>query len=269
MKLNYKKFGEGTPLIILHGLFGMLDNWQTLAKQFAAHFDEQSKTNKSVQSYAVYIVDQRNHGKSPKADELDYYVMAEDIACFMEEHGLEKASILGHSMGGKTAMQFAMDYPDKIDKLIVVDIAPKDYPPGHQVIFDAFYAVDLENTKSRKEAEAQMEPILDDFGVRQFLLKNLNRTKEKGYQWKANLDVIHQNYEKIIENSLGPFQEYDGPTLFIKGGDSERYIELDDWADILSYFTDARLEIIDGAGHWVHAQKPQELFELVVGFLEE
>ncbi len=255
MSLNYKKFGAGHPLIILHGLFGMLDNWQTLAKQFA-------------ESFEVYIVDQRNHGKSPHLDEFSYYVLAQDVYEFMQEHQIESAYILGHSMGGKTAMQLATDYAEKVDKLIVVDIAPKDYPAGHDEIFKAFYAVDLEKLENRKQADAKLAETLDEFGVRQFLLKNLDRTKT-GYRWKANLDVIRDNYDNIILNSLGPFQQYDAPTLFIKGGASERYIELDDLPVILDYFPNAKLEIVEDAGHWVHAEKPKELFDLVMGFLNE
>lgn len=253
MDLNYKKYGEGHPLIILHGLFGMLDNWQTLSKKFAEHF-------------TVYAIDQRNHGKSPHFQDFDYYLMSEDLKEFMDEMDLDSAYVLGHSMGGKTAMQFACDNESKVDKLIVVDIAPKDYPPGHEEIFRGFYSVKLEEVKSRKDADKQLGKVIKDFGVRQFLLKNLDR-KDGEYCWKANLDVIHENYELIIANSLGPFQEFDSPTLFIKGGDSERYIELDDWAEITGYFSEAKLEIVEGAGHWVHAQKPEELCELVIDFL--
>lgn len=256
MQLNYKHFGEGQPLIILHGLFGMLDNWQTLARQFAEHF-------------SVYIVDQRNHGKSPHDKEMDYYILAEDIANFIEQQDFESACVLGHSMGGKTAMQLAMDYTNKVDKLVVVDIAPKNYPAGHDNIFEAFFSIDLESIDNRKEADEQMQKVIKDFGIRQFLLKNLYRDKESKYHWKANIETIQEVYPAIIENSVGPFQQFDNPTLFIKGGNSERYIEMDDWATISTHFSDAKLEIIEDAGHWVHAEKPKELFTLVLDFLND
>jgi len=256
MQLNYKHFGEGHPLIILHGLFGMLDNWQTLARQFAEHF-------------SVYIVDQRNHGKSSHSPEMDYYLLAEDVADFMDQQGLESACVLGHSMGGKTAMQLAMDYTHKVDKLVVVDIAPKSYPAGHDEIFKAFFSVDLESIDNRKEADEQMQKVIKDFGIRQFLLKNLSRDKEGKYYWKANIKAIQDVYPAIIENSVGPFQQFDNPTLFIKGGKSERYIEMDDWATITTHFSDAKLEIIEDTGHWVHAEKPKELFDLVIRFLNQ
>lgn len=246
--------GEGQPLLVLHGLFGMLDNWQTLGKQFSEHYD-------------VWLIDQRNHGKSPHTDEFDYYLLAKDIAELIEEAEI-KPIVLGHSMGGKTAMQLAMDFPSYIEKLIVVDIAPKDYPPGHEDIFNAFFAVDLETLDNRKQADEIISTIIKDIGIRQFLLKNL-KNRKGSYYWKANVRSLHNNYEEIITNSLGPFQQFDSPTLFIKGELSERYIEYDDWPDILNYFPDARLETVDGAGHWVHAQKPQELFDLVINFLKE
>lgn len=254
LQLNYKKLGDGPPMLILHGLFGMLDNWQTLGKQFAEH-------------YEVWLVDQRNHGKSPHTNEFDYYALSKDIAQLIEQEGI-KPVVLGHSMGGKTAMQLAMDFPDYVERLIVVDIAPKDYPAGHDDIFKAFFAVDLETLQTRKEADKIIEEIIDDWGVRQFLLKNLTK-KDKKYQWKANVQSIFENYEHIIANSLGPFQQYDGSTLFVKGGLSERYIEYDDWGMIENYFPNARLETIEGAGHWVHAVKPKELFDLVLNFLQE
>ncbi len=256
MQLHFKQLGEGHPLIILHGLFGMLDNWQTLARQFAEYF-------------TVYTLDLRNHGRSPHNEEMDYYVMAQDIADFMDAQSLDTAYVLGHSMGGKVAMQLAADFPEMVDKLIVVDIAPKEYESGHEEIFEAFFSVELAEVKNRKEAETQMEKVLKDFGVRQFLLKNLYRDKAGSYHWRANLEDIQKTYPAIIQNSLGPFHQFDYPTLFIKGGQSERYIEMDDWATILGYFPEAKLEVVAEAGHWVHAEQPQQLFDLVVNFLKE
>jgi len=253
MVLNFKKYGSGHPLIILHGMFGMLDNWHSLARKFAEHFE-------------VYLVDQRNHGKSPHSDEMDYYVMANDLGEFMKQNDIDSAFIIGHSMGGKTAMQFAVENNHKVDKLIVVDISPKKYEPGHQEIFDALFSVNLEEIESRKEAEAKIAETIEEPGVRQFLLKNLDR-KGKKYQWKANLNIIHKNYLDIIGNSLGPYDEFGGPTMFIKGGNSDRYIDIDDWGEIVGHFPKALLETVEDAGHCVHAEKPEELYVLVLGFL--
>ena len=148
MELNYKEFGQGDPILILHGLFGTLDNWQTIAKQLATN-------------YSVFIIDQRNHGRSPHMDELDYPLMAEDLYQFMETHWIYKAYIIGHSMGGKTAMQFALNYPDMVEKLVVVDIAPKTYEAGHQTIFEALFSLDLEKIESRKEADEVLQKKID------------------------------------------------------------------------------------------------------------
>lgn len=254
MQLNFKKFGQGQPLLILHGLFGMLDNWQTIGKQLATQFE-------------VYLIDLRNHGKSPHDLAFDYYVMAEDVADFCEQQELENVLVIGHSMGGKVAMQLAVDQASLVEKLIVVDIAPKDYEPNHQEIFDAFFSIELAKINSRKDATEILMKQLADVGVVQFLLKNLNRTKT-GYQWKCNLSAIFYNYTSIIENSLGKYDTFDKPTLFIKGGDSPRYIELpDDVTLIEQHFSDATIQTVAKAGHWVHAQQPKKLLTLIQTFL--
>ena len=252
MELNYKEFGQGAPIIILHGLFGTLDNWQTVAKQLA-------------EEHSVYILDQRNHGRSPHLDRLDYKLMAEDLQQFMEANWIHQASIIGHSMGGKTAMQFAQDFPDMVQKLIVVDIAPKAYKGGHQQIFEALFALDLSIVDSRKAADQFLETRIPDFGVRQFLLKNLTRSKDGGYRWKMNLPVIFENYSKILA-PIELEEAADMPTLFIRGGKSD-YIQEDDLSLLQSYFPNASLKTVEKAGHWVHAEAPVELIEIVKGFL--
>ncbi len=253
MELNYKEFGQGDPIIILHGLFGTLDNWQTIAKKLA-------------ENNTVYIVDQRNHGRSPHADELDYPIMAEDLQQFMERKWIYEAVILGHSMGGKTAMQFALDYPDMVNKLIVVDIAPKAYTGGHQTIFDALLALDLDKLDNRKEADAFLAERISEFGVRQFLLKNLSREKEGGYRWKMNLPAIYHNYSKILA-AIESDEIFDEPTLFIRGGQSE-YVQDGDMATIKKRFPQSLLTTVENAGHWVHAEQPKELLSLIQDFIE-
>ena len=253
MKLKYKTFGKGEPLIILHGLFGTLDNWQTVAKQLAKR-------------YMVFIVDQRNHGRSPHVDEINYPAMADDLKVFMEEQWIYKANILGHSMGGKTAMQLALTYPEMLKKLIVVDIAPKDYVGNHQVIFDALFSLDLKNIKNRKHADELLQKTIKDFSIRQFLLKNLSLNKAGTYQWKMNLPVIYKDYSKILNNVIVD-EAVDVPTLFIKGAKSD-YIQKEDFNFIKTIFPSAQLAVIEGAGHWVHAEKPKALIKLVEAFLE-
>ncbi len=252
MELNYKSFGEGYPIIILHGLFGTLDNWQTIAKKLAEH-------------YSVYIIDLRNHGRSPHEDIFNYEVMADDLQAFMESQWIYEAHIIGHSMGGKTAMQFALTYPDLVNQLVVVDIAPKAYEGGHQTIFEALLSLDVSTITSRKQAAAALESKIPDFGVRQFLLKNLTNDKKGGYKWKMNLPVIHQNYGQILE-AIESEETFDNPTLFIRGGASD-YIQDEDLTQIKTFFPTAKLETVANAGHWVHAVAPKELLNLVTNFL--
>lgn len=252
MKLNFRTLGTGEPLIIMHGVFGSSDNWQTLGKVFAEKFK-------------VLLVDLRNHGNSPHSDEFDYDVMVKDVVELMDDEGLTKAHILGHSMGGKVAMHLATQHPDKVDKLIVVDIAPKYYPPHHQQIFEGFHSVDLENLENRKDADEQMAKVISNFGVRQFILKNLDRKKDGSFGWKLNVDAIEQAVENVGEG-LEEDVSFDGTTLFIAGSKSD-YITDEDHDLIREHFPKALIASVKDAGHWVHAEKPKELGEMVMEFL--
>lgn len=254
MDLNYKVFGSGEPIIILHGLFGTLDNWQTVAKKLA-------------EQYMVYIVDQRNHGRSPHVEGHNYKAMAEDLASFMEENWIHHAHVIGHSMGGKTAMQFAIDFPDMLDKLVVVDIAPKKYKGGHQTIFEALLSVNLEQVQKRKEVETQLSKYIDDVGVRLFLMKNLSRKKEGGFAWKMNLQEIYMNYSNILDEIIID-PAVSNETLFVNGGKSA-YVSLEDQAFIKTCFTQVQFQTIEDAGHWVHAEQPQALIHCLNSFLDQ
>lgn len=252
MKLNFKTFGEGEPILILHGLFGSLDNWQTIGKQLA-------------ESHKVYLVDLRNHGKSPHSNDFSYIEMANDVAELIQDEGLEKVSIIGHSMGGKTTMTFAVEFPHLLNKIVIVDIAPKKYAPHHNEIIEALYSLDLDKISSRREADEEMKKRIANDGTRLFLLKNLNREKEGGYSWKMNLDMLTANIEKVIDSTEIPFP-IPLETLFIRGGNSG-YILDSDFERIEELFPNSEIETIENAGHWVHAEKPKELLELIVDFI--
>lgn len=255
MELHYRSMGKGQSLIILHGVFGTSDNLQTFGKQLA-------------DQYQVYLVDQRNHGASPHSDEFNYEVMAEDLHEFIKKHKLEKPIILGHSMGGKVAMFFATQHSELLDKLIVVDIAPRAYPVHHQQILQALSAVKIDEISSRKEAEKQMKPYIADFGVRQFLLKNLKRSDDnKSFAWKLNLSVIKKNIERIGEGIEEGKFKVDKPVLFVRGAKSD-YIKKEDEKLIKSIFPSAKIVTIENAGHWVHAEQPKQLLKEVSDFLE-
>lgn len=253
MKLNYKQFGDGEPLVILHGLMGMLDNWQTLAKGFA-------------EQYEVFILDARNHGHSEHTDELNYEVMMYDLLEFCHDQHLSDINLLGHSMGGKTCMKFAQNYPDFLNKLIVADIAPKQYPVHHQKILAGLSALDFDQIKSRGEADKVLQDYIPEVGVRQFLLKSAYWVEKGKLGLRFNLDAIQANIVNMGEQIAD--ETYDGDTLFIRGNLSN-YILDEDWPGIQQLFPNSRLETIQDAGHWLHAEKPEEFVSLVLNFLED
>lgn len=253
MQLNYRTLGQGQSFIILHGIFGTSDNWQTFGKTLS-------------EQYQVFLLDLRNHGNSPHSEDFNYTVMAEDLKEFIAQHHLENAVILGHSMGGKVAMCFAVSYPDLFEKMIIVDIAPKYYPPHHQKILAGLEAVAIDKIESRKEAEDQMAAHVRDVGVRQFLLKNLKRTNRDGFAWKLNLPVIRANIENVGE-ALETDHVVEKPVLFIRGAKSD-YIKDEDKAEIRKIFPLAQVVTIKDAGHWVHAEQPEALYDVVKAFLE-
>ncbi|MDA7787294.1 alpha/beta fold hydrolase [bacterium] len=250
--LNAKVFGEGKPLIILHGLFGMLDNWQGLAKEFGQFFE-------------THILDQRNHGKSFHSDFHSYDLMCEDLLAYLEEKKIDKLYLVGHSMGGKVAMLFACKYPSRVEKLVVVDIGPKQYPPHHQQIILGLNAVHAAKVHSRKEADTLLSNYFPQTGVRQFLLKNLYWQTPGNLAFKFNLPVLSKEIYKIGE-ALYETAIFNKPTLFISGEQSN-YITKEDEALIETHFPDLEIVEIKNAGHWVHAESPVEFFELVSRYL--
>lgn len=257
MKLFFREYTPALdtgkqPIVILHGLFGSSDNWLTQAKMFSAE-------------YKVYTVDQRNHGQSPHDNTWDYKAMVSDLNTFFEEHQIHDAVLIGHSMGGKSAMNFALAHPDKVARLIVVDISPRYYDLEHYSILEGLNAMDISTITSRNEADAQLSQYVPEPDVRQFLLKNLQRKAEGGFSWKINLPVISKNLANIGVDLLYPGQ-FDKPTLFIRGRKS-RYVPDADWPRIKEVFPNATLETME-TGHWVQAEKPQEFVDLVKRWLE-
>lgn len=251
--LNYKVFGEGEPVVILHGFMGMLDNWQTFAKALAEH-------------YMVYIVDQRDHGRSPHTTDFSYPLLAQDIKHFLDENWLYEARFIGHSMGGKTLLQLATQEPDYIQSMVIVDMGIKAYPGGHEIILKALNEVPIDTLTSRGQADEILAQYIEDWGVRQFLLKNLTRRKPAGYAWKMNLPLLTEHYPAILK-AVDFDEPCSVPTLFVRGEQSG-YITEADLSAIESSLPHSQMASID-AGHWIHAEKPKELLTLVSDFFDQ
>ena len=252
--LHSKIIGEGKPLLILHGLLGMGDNWITLGRQYAE------------QGFEVHLIDQRNHGQSFHDEEMSYEALTGDLYKYVKVHQIESFDLLGHSLGGKTAMFFALQYPELLHKLIVVDIAPKYYPPHHHFIFDTIDKIDLSRFKTRREVEKFVLQYIDSQAIVKFILKNLGRNQVGSFKWKANMPVLAASLEELGE-ALPPLQESQVPALFIKGAKSP-YILPNDFSQIKAHFPNAEIITIPNSGHWVHAEQPIVFFEKTLAFLK-
>jgi pimeloyl-ACP methyl ester carboxylesterase len=275
MQLHLKQLGHGEPVVLLHGLFGQADNWFGVAPKLAEKFH-------------LLIPDLRNHGHSPHHPEMDYPLMAADVDKFFAAQQIESAHVIGHSMGGKVAMQLALDFPARVKKLVVMDIAPRAYQRTHDHIFDALLALDLQQFRMRQEIEDVLEPDIPSLGLRRFLLKNLGRDNHGNFVWKMNLRGVAENYlnlGKVVErrspdrrvvvgeentlhrnpaipNDIG----FAGSTLFIRGGKAD-YITAADEPEIRQLFPSAKIQTIPEAGHWIHADAPEEFVSMVLDFL--
>jgi esterase len=254
MRLHYNVYGlEPMPaLIILHGLLGSSDNWHSFGKLFGVRF-------------RTFIPDARNHGHSTHSEVFNYQAMAEDVREFVQQQNLSSVSLLGHSMGGKTAALVALLHPEIVEKLIVVDIAPRSYQARHDQIIDALVSLDLSVFEYRKDIDDALSKKIHNVPVRQFLLKNLIRDNSGRFQWKMNLDVIDKNYAQINQE-LPNDRKFDKPTLFVKGENSD-YIQMEDLPMISQLFPKAELVTVKKAGHWVHMDEPKEFAEKVLDFL--
>ncbi|MBT9394084.1 alpha/beta fold hydrolase [Hymenobacter sp. NST-14] len=256
LQLHFREMGQGAPLVILHGLFGTLDNWQTLARRWAEA------------GHRVLLVDLRNHGRSPHSPDHSYDLMAEDVRGLFDQLQLgPDTTVLGHSMGGKVAMRFALDYPARLARLVVVDIAPRLSDMRHQdQILAGLNAVDFTQCANRQDADDALARHISSFGVRQFLLKNLYRQDDNTFAWRVNLPVLTAEMLNIGEEITGesPFLK---PALFIRGGTSDYISSEDKLYGIPALFPNSQVETILDAGHWVHAEKPDEVFGLVQAFV--
>lgn len=250
MKLHYREVGEGKPFVILHGLFGNSDNWQTHGKRLSEY-------------YRVIMVDLRNHGHSDWSDEFSYELMTADLKELFDDLNLQNAILLGHSMGGKVAMLFAQRFPELLDKLIVVDMGIKAYPPHHQHILQGLNTLDLSAIENRSQADAHLSKYIDSEGVKQFLLKNIYWIEKGKMAWRMNIPVL----EREMDNILSAIENVESfvQTLFIRGALSQ-YILDEDIPEIEEIFPDSEFVTIDDAGHWVHAEQPDDFMDAVLGF---
>ena len=250
MKLFYRQFGEGQPVIILHGLFGLSDNWVSIGKRIATKF-------------AVYLPDLRNHGQSSHSSTFNYPAMTDDLLEFIEEHNLTNPILTGHSMGGKVAMNFALDHPTMLAQLIVIDISPRRYPARsmHSDIINAMLSVNLSDVTSRNQVEALLQKSLSDNRIRQFILKNLYYRAPHKLDWRPNLAAINDNLVEIFDG-ITTGRTFNKPATFIRGGLSD-YITTDDEFLIRKMFPLAQIKTIPSATHWVHADAPMELCRLL------
>ena len=250
--LHSRVLGSGQPFLILHGFLGMSDNWKTLGNKFAEDFE-------------VHLIDQRNHGRSFHSEEFSYELLAEDLKNYIEHHQLENCIVLGHSMGGKTAMQFALSNPSFVSQLLIADIAPKIYPAHHQYILKALASVDFTLHSSRKEIESVLQDYIPEKGVVQFLMKNIYRKEKTQLAYRFNLSVLKAKYGEVVK-TFSLSNKFMNSTLFIRGGNSG-YILKEDMLIIQQNFPNTTLETISNAGHWLHAERPLEFYEKVMSFL--
>ena len=244
--------GSGQPLLVLHGYFGMSDNWKSLGNQFAENFE-------------VHLIDQRNHGRSFHSDEFDYELLVEDLHYYIEQHHLQKVILLGHSMGGKVVMQFAVTYPDLVDKLIVADISPKYYKPHHQNILAGLNSINFSLYTTRKKVEEALRIYINDEGILQFLLKNVYWESKGKLAFRFNLESLTENNSEVGE-ALSSFTHFDGETLFLSGENSN-YITKTDVSLISVHFSNSQIVTVKKAGHWLHAENPVQFYNEVVSFL--
>ncbi len=254
MLLNYKKYGEnGTPVFILHGIFGMLDNWHNIAKELSLN-------------HVVYTIDARNHGQSPHCDEMSFQLMAEDLITLANSLNISQFILVGHSMGGKTAMWAAHQFENHLLKLIVVDIAPKTYKAGHLPYFEALKSINWSELETRKDIDEALQKYESNMAVRLFLAKNIERNADGKFELKCNIKAIENAYQEVV-SGLAFNHEMNLESLFISGANSNYLLE-EDKENILNYFPNAQFKIVSNAGHWVHAENSKEFLAKLSAFID-
>ena len=261
MQLHFRKFGEGCPLLILHGLYGSGDNWLSIGKAMEPYF-------------SIYLIDQRNHGNSLHSDEHNYNVLASDLEQFIKEHKLNKVCIIGHSMGGKVAMNFTLNNPEKVQKLVVIDIAMRSYSESennfpqmtiHKKIISGLAALDIEFAETREEIDKQLARYISQKKVRQFLLKNIKRNKSGEFYWGLNINALKSNLHLLLDRIESNNRSFLGPVLIISGKNSG-YIQQEDYNEFQRVFPNAEFAEFN-AGHWIHAEQPDKLIDKLLEFL--
>ncbi|MEL1243744.1 alpha/beta fold hydrolase [Flavobacterium sp. DGU11] len=245
--------GEGKPLLIIHGFLGTSDNWKTLSGQYAAD------------GFRVHALDMRNHGKSFHSDEFTYDAMVQDVLDYCDGHDLNKPDIIGHSMGGKVTMFFAVKYPERVNRIVIADIGPKYYRPHHQDILAGLNAVDFSAKPERSDVEAILSQYIDDAGTRQFLMKNLYWKEPGQLAFRFNLPVFNEKIDAIGQ-ALPDGSTFEGPALFLRG-DKSAYIRDQDFTLIKTHFPNAEIKDIANSGHWLHAENPKQFMEETLLFL--
>jgi len=251
MQLHFKESGQGRAVVLLHGMLGSSDNWHPVARRLAENFH-------------IFALDQRNHGRSPHSDEMNYPLMANDVEEFCVAQGIAGAFVIGHSMGGKTAMQFALQFPNRVEKLVVADMAPRAYAPAHDKIFAALLALELSSFLTRQQIEDALAPEIPDLVLRRFLLKNIENHAGGGFGWKINLRGIADNYSSLREPVAG-LGRFGKPALFIRA-EKSNYINPEDGPLIRTLFPLAEIRTMTGASHWLHADQPGEFLRQVLNF---
>jgi len=253
-EILYSKITGNHPkhFLILHGLFGQSDNFGTLAKQFGEY-------------YTVHAIDLRNHGRSFHSDDMSLQSMAGDLLNYLDERQIQQCYLLGHSLGGRAVIEFSYLYPERLEKLIVADIAPKAYPPHHQGIFKGLNSVDFDKVQKRTDVDEVLKKYIPEYPVRQFLLKNVYMTASGKYGFRFNLKILNRWYNEMIEHEMtdGSFEK---PTLFLRGENSA-YILDSDFDLIYDRFPNAEIRTIPNSGHWVHAENPKDFFDFIIEFL--
>jgi len=256
MELFYRRYGkEGNqPIVILHGLFGISDNWVSYARRIA------------MEGFNVFVIDQRNHGQSPQSDNFNYLVLTDDLFDFLDEQEIVDPILIGHSMGGKVAMRFALENPDLVKRLVIVDITLKAYGPreNHLKIIKAMQSVDFSTVNNRSDVEKQLANHIPELRIRQFILKNLHRTNKNSFEWRIYLNGLKNNLEQMFD-AIDTITKFEKPTLFIRGGASD-YILHEDYPQIRYNFPNAEIITIEGASHWVHVEAMERFYQLTMGF---